>query len=623
MNDPRALHKLILKLQAGVATKLAAPILHTDLPHMRRKQGWQYGLVVLAAMVLLWARAPERLLSPQFYAEDGWIFFADAFNLPAWQALVRPYNGYDHLVPRLIAEISQWLPLRLAPLFFSLSALFITAVSLTWLLLPAYRSLIRHDWLRLIVVILILASPNLEGLMSIAYVQWFLAIWALLVTFVWPTHHPGWSWLLTLGYIAVSFSAPIVLILLPFWLLRCWFAPTRALRLNAWSIVVAQGLFVGRIWQQRTDPLTMLDLAEIGSSLLDLIRAVLYKILIVNLFGNQGGEWLQQVVGWPGIYLIAALLIVALLASLAWSQLLRTPAQFLFTVSLLYVIFVAAPFYWLRTYGDHDYPFLAATGSDLRAAARYFIVPSLALYLLIARMLDANWSALQTKRWRLGLGASLGMVLLLYGLTFRLPALSGGNWQQHAWLITQLRAGDPSYLLWPLEQQIQQASIPAGETQLFLPLIFKAQPSADALTLDVPIAPPGWLMRLRLVPPLAHTYDFLGGPTLLWIEPEQVEQGLLVRLHWQGNTLANARQQRYYFVGLYLIDETGTVLHSSEQPLPPFPPESIVPFVSEHLLPIAAADLDPAMHVQLRLYQLAGDERIPGPAVEVEGLFGS
>ncbi len=619
MNDHRTLHKLILNLQAGVATKLAAPILHADRPRIRRKQWWRYGLALVAAMALLWARAPERLLAPQFYAEDGWVFFADAFNLPTWQALTAPYNGYDHLFPRLLAELSQWLPLRVAPLAFSLSALIITAICLTWFLLPPYRVLIRHDALRLAVVLLLLTSPNLEGVMSIAYLQWFLAIWALLVTFVWPTQHRWWSGVLTLVYIGVIFSAPIVLIFVPFWLLRSWFAPTRLLRWSAGTIVVAHCLFLVRIWQQRSDPLAPLNPGELGLSLLDLGRAMLYKILAVNLLGNQVAEWLHQSAGWLGIYLVAGLIIAGLLWALAWSQTVRTPAQLLLTVSLLYVIFIAAPFYWLRTYG-HEYPFLESTGPLLRDAARYFVLPSLALYLLMARMLDANWGGLRVSRWRFWFGGGLAALLVVYGLALRAPTLKGGDWPQDAHLIAQLQAGTPAYRLHPVEPL---ASPVPPNPQLFLPLIFADHGGGDnALGLDIPIAPSGWAMHLRIAPRPAQAYDLLGGPTLLWIEPRRVEQGMVVRLHWQGNTLANARHQRHYFAELHLVDQAGEPLIHSEQPLVAPSPVPTAPFITEHLLPLTAQEAASVAHVRIGLYQLAGDQRIPGPAVEVEGLFG-
>lgn len=620
MNDHRTLHKLILNLQAGVATKLAAPILHADRPRICRKQWWRYGLAPVAAMALLWARAPERLLSPQFYAEDGWVFFADAFNLPTWQALTAPYNGYDHLFPRLIAELSQWLPLRVAPLAFSVSALIITALSLTWLLLPAYRQLIRHDGLRLAVVLLLVASPNLEGLMSIAYVQWFLAIWAFLVTFVWPTQHRWWSALLTLGYVAVIFSAPIVLIFLPFWLLRCWFAPTRLLRWSAGVIVFAQFLFMWRVWQHRSDPLAPLSLGELSLSLLDLGRATLYKILVVNLVGNQTAEWLQQTGGWLGIYLVAGVIIAGLLWALALSQTLRTPAQLLLTVCLLYIIFVAAPFYWLRTYGN-QYPFLETAGPLLRGAARYFVLPSLALYLLIARMLDTTWAWWRQSHGRFWLGGSFVGVLILYALTFRFPLLSGGDWQRDAPLLAQLKSDTPPYQVQSLEPLQVSSPLPTGP-RLFLPLIFANDLSFKAaLELDVPIAPAGWSMRLRIEPRPGQVYDLLGGPSLLWIEPRPAEQGTLVRLYWQGNTLANARHQRHYFAAVQLVDATGELISSSDQPLLAPNPAPTTPFVTEHLLQLTEPPSS-ATHLRIGLYQLAGDQRMEGPTVEVTGVFG-
>ena len=49
------------------------------------------------AFVLVALRQPKYLLSPQFYADDGARWFAQAHNLGYWQALVVPHRGYPRL----------------------------------------------------------------------------------------------------------------------------------------------------------------------------------------------------------------------------------------------------------------------------------------------------------------------------------------------------------------------------------------------------------------------------------------------------------------------------------------------------------------------------------------------
>jgi hypothetical protein len=62
--------------------------------------------VVIACAVLLALRKPWALHTPQLWAEDGSIFLTqdEQMGVRAWW---EPYNGYLHLLPRLIAWIAS------------------------------------------------------------------------------------------------------------------------------------------------------------------------------------------------------------------------------------------------------------------------------------------------------------------------------------------------------------------------------------------------------------------------------------------------------------------------------------------------------------------------------------
>ena len=60
--------------------------------------------------MLLALRRPHELIAAQFWAEDGAIFFSQRLALGPWHSIFVPYNGYQHLIPRLIAAAAA--PLR-------------------------------------------------------------------------------------------------------------------------------------------------------------------------------------------------------------------------------------------------------------------------------------------------------------------------------------------------------------------------------------------------------------------------------------------------------------------------------------------------------------------------------
>src|SRR6266849_1786619 len=85
---------------------------------------WQRGALLAIALLLLAARKPEALFNPQFWAEDGSLFFHDAL-LHGFRPLFEPYNGYHNLVPRLLALVLAPVPVVHAPAAYAWAALFV------------------------------------------------------------------------------------------------------------------------------------------------------------------------------------------------------------------------------------------------------------------------------------------------------------------------------------------------------------------------------------------------------------------------------------------------------------------------------------------------------------------
>lgn len=71
--------------------------------------------IYLIIFILLFIKETKQFMIPQFWAEDGAIFFSQAVMLH-WQSLITPYAGYLHLYPRLIAEFSIYFPYIYAPI---------------------------------------------------------------------------------------------------------------------------------------------------------------------------------------------------------------------------------------------------------------------------------------------------------------------------------------------------------------------------------------------------------------------------------------------------------------------------------------------------------------------------
>lgn len=95
-------------------------------------------LIFALVFVLLVSRRPDAVFHPQFYAEDGTVWFADAYNF-GWAAIThlayRNWNSaYFSLLTRLVAELALSFPFSKAPLVFNLVALSVAALPVNLLI---------------------------------------------------------------------------------------------------------------------------------------------------------------------------------------------------------------------------------------------------------------------------------------------------------------------------------------------------------------------------------------------------------------------------------------------------------------------------------------------------------
>ena len=183
--------------------------------------------LVLASCVILFLRRPEALLAPEFFAEDGAVFFRDAYEWPFWRSLWRPHSGYPELFPRLVAACVATQSPAIAPLLYALVALATAGISLSWIWLPHFRHLIRSDAARLFLVFLLLLAPNQEALMKLSCAQGYLLVWAGLTAFMrMPVPSKPYGRVARIAIVAgcavVFASSPLSLLLVPVWLARLW-----------------------------------------------------------------------------------------------------------------------------------------------------------------------------------------------------------------------------------------------------------------------------------------------------------------------------------------------------------------------------------------------------------------
>jgi hypothetical protein len=171
-----------------------------NLTNRLKSNPWLWlGAVILLTAFMWCYRRPDALTHPQFWAEDGVIFFADAYH-HGFSSLWMDHGGYYHLVPRVVALLGlSLIPLVFQPLFYNLFCLFgimaivaylwfrlpfspekkfFMALSLTWA--PVANEVMLslagfHFILSLCPIIMLLGGPPKNGL------EWFIDLFVLLI----------------------------------------------------------------------------------------------------------------------------------------------------------------------------------------------------------------------------------------------------------------------------------------------------------------------------------------------------------------------------------------------------------------------------------------------------------
>lgn len=126
-------------------------------------------LLFLLVFILLACKSPDALFAPQFWAEDGPIFFVQQFG-HALPRLLTSYAGYLHTVPRLVAWLAAAFPYRDAPSIYNFCAIIIDSSAVLYFAMRS-RWLVPI-WITLAIFALTPTDGEVYG--TLTNVQWFL-----------------------------------------------------------------------------------------------------------------------------------------------------------------------------------------------------------------------------------------------------------------------------------------------------------------------------------------------------------------------------------------------------------------------------------------------------------------
>jgi len=211
----------------------------------------RYVVVSTLIATIIIVRRLDAVTNPQFYGEDGFIFFHDDVVFGA-SAIGRTYMGFPYLALRLIGMVGGMVPFAEAPRVYTTAAILITALSVASFSLPAFDHVVRSNWLRILWCIVVACLPFDDGrpvrqlnwiLSSPQCLGWWLAIWLSLLSVIRLPRRWGGTALVASGGIVAIFTTPIAVVNAPLWLLRAWYGIRRSRRRDAvYGIVLVAAL---------------------------------------------------------------------------------------------------------------------------------------------------------------------------------------------------------------------------------------------------------------------------------------------------------------------------------------------------------------------------------------------
>jgi hypothetical protein len=347
--------------------------------------------VVVAAIV---SRRPDALLNPQFYAEDGSVWYANAWNLGWAHALTLPEGGYLNTLPRLVCALAILIPLKSAPLLLNWAGILIQALPVSVLL--SHRCANWGPlWMRALQALLYVALPNSSELnVTITNAHWHLALVSCLLAFANPPNHVAWKLFDIAVLLLTGLTGPWALVLLPL-LLTFWF-----IRRQRWSLVMASLLTLCaavQSWELLHHAADRLQSIPLGATFELFFRLIAGQIYTAALWG-------QNSLDLRGNLPLMVILFAVGTALLLWGLLaLRLELKLFIAFSI--VILAAA----LRS------PLITGQGTQwqmlaIDKGARYWFFPMLAfLWTLL-------WAASQHQYRSLQLFSLICLAVLLRGI---------------------------------------------------------------------------------------------------------------------------------------------------------------------------------------------------------------
>jgi hypothetical protein len=242
-------------------------------------------LLVVSVLILaaVFSRCPSFLTHAQFFAEDGSVWYAQAYNSGWPQSLLIPQAGYLQTLPRLGTGLALLVPLLYAPLVMNVIGALFQALPAIILLSERCRT-----WAPLSTRVLFATAyvvlPNARDVyIVLTNAQWHLALATVLLACATPPKRWVGRSVDCFLFLIGGFSGPFCIVLAPLIFTYWWF------RRRSWSLVILAIVSVGALTQILVLVVGATRMQkELGVRLETFLRMIGGDIVAGALFGSHG-----------------------------------------------------------------------------------------------------------------------------------------------------------------------------------------------------------------------------------------------------------------------------------------------------------------------------------------------
>ena len=365
-------------------------------------------IVLAVGSLILYSRKPDSLLNPQFWAEDGRNWYADAYNVGPIASLFTTEAGYYQTISRLVAAGSLAVPLEYAPLVFNASAILIQVGVAIFIVSDRCKPLLEDLKARYLLALMYLLLPNAwEVFGNLTNSQWHLALLVcLIIVASEPRSNASRVFDVAVATLA-ALSGPFCLLLLPVALIQTFRTKSRITL--AITIVLAIGCVVQAYGLLTT---TREVQSALGASVDLFFQIVGRHIVLGPLVGIRGFSRLQSWGLWGSIPAAAATIFGLIVAFYLFAKASVQVRLIMFYAAMICVTGLAWPAVTLE-------PGQWSVIANNPTALRYWFVPGFAFYLSLIYLVFTERTKVTTY-----VSASL-LFVCLYGVVrdFRIDPL--------------------------------------------------------------------------------------------------------------------------------------------------------------------------------------------------------